>query len=295
MKALFFYAFLIFTLNTGFAGCENSTLVLRANRGTPIKVYIDGETGSNPATPAVTVRELTPGSHLLKVVSVITDSYGRKTQRLIYNGTIQVHPSKYMDAHVEEHVGVRIHETAEACGDRPRLGPDEAYNGDNSESISEAPSSFNPGSKVPLSSGPSAEGNTPGNMGSNAQQSVSSNNPSIPSTDLQPETMRRTMQAGMNLPQHISESELERIKMAIDNSKYEIKKMDTLKALVAGYQFASSQVGELMNLFAFESDKLSIAKLLYSQTVDPEHYQRLASYFNFDARKEDFKKFMAGK
>ena len=55
------------------ASCENSTLVIHTNTGLPVKVYVDGMTGRNPATAGVTVDGVTPGRHLLKVVAVSTD------------------------------------------------------------------------------------------------------------------------------------------------------------------------------------------------------------------------------
>ena len=98
-----------------------------------------------------------------------------------------------------------------------------------------------------------------------------------------------------NIPPHISDAEFDQLKAAINTPKYETKKMDTLKTLVTPYQFTTAQVGVLMSLFAFESNKLDVAKLLYNSCVDKKNYGTLASNFNFDARKEDFRKFMQGK
>jgi hypothetical protein len=245
------------------AGCENSTLVIHATSGVSIKVYVDGSTGRNPATPGVTVNGITPGRHLLKVVSVYTDDYGYTSRRTIYTGYINVRPSRYMDAWVEEGKGVSIHETKEPCGGeyQQREQPRDNSRYDNDD---EAPRSQS-------------------SSGNNGYQS------SPPTT-----TYAAPVNTG-NLPAHISDDDFEQLKNTIVNTKYETKKMDTLKVLVGQNLFATSQVGILMNLFTFESNKLDVAKLLYTKTVDKQNYGRLASNFNFDARKEDFKKFMAGK
>lgn len=245
------------------AGCENSTLAVHSITGAPIKVYVDGTTGRNPATPGVTVNGLTPGRHLLKVVKVYTDDYGERMRHTIYTGYINVRPSRYMDAWVEEGKGLSVHETKEPCdGEYSHSNPPRdrgRYDDDDEAPRSQSPS------------------------GNNGYQS------SPPAT-----TYAAPASTG-NLPAHISDDDFEQLKNTISATKYESKKMDTLKALVGSNRFATSQVSVLMNLFAFESNKLDVAKLLYDRTVDKQNYGRLASNFNFDARKEDFKKFMAGK
>lgn len=246
------------------AGCENSTLVIHTTTGVPVKVYVDGMTGRNPATPGVTVNGITPGRHLLKVVAVYTDDYGSQSRRTIYTGYINVRPSRYMDARVEEGKGVSIHETKEPCdgdysqGNEPRHDAGN-NNSENNTQLNESQMN-NPGYQ---SASPTNTYATPANTG--------------------------------NLPAHISDDDFEQLKNAIAATKYETKKMDTLKMLVGQNLFATSQVGILMNLFAFESNKLDVAKLLYDKTVDKQNYSRLASNFNFDARKEDFKKFLTGR
>ncbi len=243
------------------ANCENSTLVIHTNSGLPVKVYVDGMTGRNAPTQAVTVNGITPGRHQLKVVAVYTDDYGYTKRRTIFTGSINVNPSRYMDAWVEEGKGVSIHETKEPCDGeyQKRNEPNVNYDSE--------------GDQYP-------------------QSNVRPNNNSQPSSvqggnDYRP--------AAGNLPAHISDDDFEQMKNTIANTQYETKKMDTLKVLIGSNLFATSQVSVLMNLFAFESNKLDVAKILYSSTVDKKNYSRLASNFNFDARKEDFRKFMAGK
>jgi phage terminase large subunit-like protein len=247
-----------------YAGCENSTLVIHTNSGLPVKVYIDGSTGRNRPTQGVTVNGLTPGRHLLRVVAVYNDEYGYTQRRQLFNGYINVRPSRYMDAYVEEGRGVSIHESRQPCdeeyGTRPVPHNDGGYEN-------------NHGSNDPDRYDPDAP---------HSSQSPPLNTYSAPAND-------------GNLPAHVSDNDFEQMKSTIENTKYETKKMDTLKVLVIGQRFATSQVSVLMNLFAFESNKLEVAKLLYDKTVDKQNYHRLASNFNFDARKEDFRKFMVGK
>jgi hypothetical protein len=242
------------------AGCT-STLIIHIHPGIPIKVYIDGMTGRNKPSQAVTVNGLTAGSHQLKVVTVYVDEYGYTKRHTVYNGVIQVHESMYMDAWVEENKGVSIHETRQSCDGEYTSA--NVINGQ--QSGSQAPS-YN---------------QQDGNGRADQQSSPTQNTYAAAPTGY--------------LPSHISDDDFEQLKNTIANTKYETKKLDTLKVLTAPYQFATSQVSTLMTLFAFESNKFEVAKLLYNQTVDKQNYSRLAGNFNFDTRKEDFKKFMKGK
>jgi phage terminase large subunit-like protein len=243
------------------AQCDNSVLVVHNLSNLPEKVYVDGSTGENAATPGVTVYGIPPGQHLVKVVAVYTDENGYTKRRTIFNGNVNFRGSRYMDAWVEEGKGISIHETPEPC---------------NGELPEGSAPPFNPHAPN------AAQENVP--VTNDQQQSNAQPNSNV---GIQP--------VATPLPTHISDDDFLKMKDIITNTKYEMKKMDTLKVLVGNTNFTTDQVGQLMNLFAFESNKLEIAKMLYLFTVDRKNYGRLAANFNFDARKEDFKKFMEGK
>ena len=255
------------------AQCDNSVLVVHNMSNLPEKVYVDGSTGENAATPGVTVYGIPPGQHLVKVVAVYTDDYGYTKRRTIFNGNINFRGSRYMDAWVEENKGISIHETPEPC---------------NGELPEGAAPPFNPHAPN------AAQGNVP--VPNDQQQSNAQPNNSggyEPAPTQQGNNLYRP--DNTPLPTHISDDDFDKLNTTIANTQYEVRKMDTLKVLVGNTNFTTDQVGQLMNLFAFESNKLEVAKMLYMFTVDRKNYGRLASNFNFDARKEDFKKFMEGK
>lgn len=97
------------------AGCETSTLQIHTDLHRPIKVYVDGRTGDNPPTVGVTVIGVTPGTHHLKVVEVYRNRYGENVHHTVYTGDIDVRPSVYMDARVDEGRGISIHNTKMDC------------------------------------------------------------------------------------------------------------------------------------------------------------------------------------
>ena len=250
------------------AQCDKSVLVVHNTANLPVKVYVDGSTGTNAPTPAVTVNGIPPGRHLLKVVAVYTDQLGYSKRRVIFNGNINFRGSRYMDAWVEPSKGISIHETVEPCDGRIPEGSAPPYNPN-------APQ-INQNNNYPVYA------KQPDNNG--GSQPALAQGGSNPSAGIH-----------LNLPPHISDDDFARLKATITATQYETKKLDTLKLLVANDQFSTTQVSELMSLFSFESNKVEVAKLLYDKTVDKQNYDQLSANLNFDTSKEEFKKFMAGK
>ena len=97
------------------------------------------------------------------------------------------------------------------------------------------------------------------------------------------------------LPPYMSDADFQTLVNTIIAAKYEVKKMDTLKAFIGTSHVSTDQVRQVMALFSFESNKLDVAKLLYDHTVDPKKYASLASSFNFKAQQDEFKKFLKGR
>lgn len=226
------------------AGCENSTMEVHTSLHRPIKVYVDGHTGSNPPTVGVVVNNIPPGMHRIQVVEVRTNRYGEQTHTTVYNGNIDVRPSVYMDARVDEYRGISIHDTHVPC-DQAGTAPQANGTMDNTSASS----------SQPVQAAPPA--------------------PAI--------------------PDHMSDADFKKLVATITASKYETKKLDTLNASITGAALATDQVRQLMNLFSFESNKLTVAKLLYDHTVDQQNYSKLAAGFNFQANKDAFEKFLSGK
>ncbi|MBS1594904.1 MAG: DUF4476 domain-containing protein [Bacteroidetes bacterium] len=229
------------------AGCENSTMEVHTSLRRPIKVYVDGHTGSNPPTVGVIINNIPPGMHKIQVVEVHTNRYGEQTHTTVYNGNIDVKPSVYMDARVDEYRGISIHDTHVTC-DQQALEPTGNATVDNRQ------------------------------------------NPA-----LQNESVTAPAPVAPAIPAHMSDADFKKLVTTITATKYETKKLDTLKATSTDLQLATDQVRQLMNLFSFESNKLEVAKLLYDHTVDKENYSKLAAGFNFQANKDAFEKFLSGK
>ena len=275
MKALSILIILTCLSLLASADCDRSVLVIHNTSNLPMKVYVDGSTGRNGPSTGVTVRGIPPGEHTVKVVAVYTDDNGNTQRRTILNAKVNFRGSRYMDAWVEEGKGISIHETVEPCdgilpeGSAPPFNP-------------HAPD-------FARREQPAYQQQQPNDQ----QQSNSNTGYQLPPANTAPDYSS----SGMNTtsgPTHISDADFEQLRNTVANTQYETKKMDTLKTLTGNVNFTTAQVGELMDLFSFQSNKLDVAKMLYMFTVDRQNYPSLASNFSFDAQKEDFKKFLAG-
>lgn len=261
------------------AGCENSTLVVHTNSGKPVKVYVDGMTGRNRPTEAVTVNDVPPGRHQLKVVAVYTDYDGYTQRHTILNTTINVRPSMLLDAWVEQGKGVSIHETKQVC--------DEQFPHQRRQDYDNPPRHYD----EQIESNERVPRQQNGNDGPRDNQAQ----PPMPQQSGNDATPQAAPAQNADLPAAINSSDFEQIRSKIAATEFESKKLETLKSLVGAQMFSTAQVGTLMNLFTFESNKLDVAKLMYAQTVDPANYINLTANFNFDASKQSFKDFMDGK
>lgn len=73
-------------------------------------------------------------------------------------------------------------------------------------------------------------------------------------------------------PQAMDAASFNLLKNSIDSQWFSSGQMQVFdQALQANY-FTSNQVRELVSMFDFSNDQLSIAKKAYTKTVDPQNY-----------------------
>jgi len=68
--------------------------------------------------------------------------------------------------------------------------------------------------------------------------------------------------------------------------------MKSVSHIISGNFFTADQVKEMMSLFAFENNKLDIAKQAYSKTIDKENYHCVSDALNFKSSKEELARFI---
>ncbi len=86
--------------------------------------------------------------------------------------------------------------------------------------------------------------------------------------------------------------EFNRLLQSIDREWRETNKMKSATQVAQNNSLTTSQVMQLMQLFAIEGNKLEIAKVAYRNTVDKRNYQQVYSLLSFSSSKAELDRFI---
>lgn len=86
--------------------------------------------------------------------------------------------------------------------------------------------------------------------------------------------------------------EFESVKESVSKEWLESNRLSTTKFIIDKYNFTTLQVRELMMLFAFEKNKLEVAKYAYRKTVDKHNYHQVNEVFSFNSSKDELARFL---
>jgi hypothetical protein len=92
----------------------------------------------------------------------------------------------------------------------------------------------------------------------------------------------------------VSTSEFQQLVANVKSEWFASGKLNTAKQGVSNYYFTTSQVGQLMQLFSSDNDKLELAKLAYTKTVDPVNYSGLYNLFSYQSSRDELNAFIRG-
>lgn len=79
----------------------------------------------------------------------------------------------------------------------------------------------------------------------------------------------------------------EMLKGALSRENFEKTRLEIAKQSIDRNNFNTMQVREMVLLFAFESNKLDLAKYAYSHTVDKNNYFQIYNVFSFSGSKDE--------
>jgi Domain of unknown function (DUF4476) len=79
----------------------------------------------------------------------------------------------------------------------------------------------------------------------------------------------------------------EMLKRALSRESFENSRLEIVKQTIDRNNFTASQVRQLALLFAFENNKLDLAKYAYRKTVDKNNYFVVYDVFSFSRSKEE--------
>jgi len=78
----------------------------------------------------------------------------------------------------------------------------------------------------------------------------------------------------------------------MQDATFEQKMLEIAKSGLKDRQLTTMQVHHLMEVFAFESNKLELAKYCYDKTTDKENYYTLYNDFAFSSNSSELDKFI---
>jgi hypothetical protein len=85
------------------------------------------------------------------------------------------------------------------------------------------------------------------------------------------------------------------LKQTMANSSFESTKLNIFKQALNMNYFTSTQIAEVMSLFAFESYKVDVAKSGYTKTLDPQNFYIVNNQFSFSSSVNELSRFVASR
>ncbi|HEX2534170.1 MAG TPA: DUF4476 domain-containing protein [Chitinophagaceae bacterium] len=89
-------------------------------------------------------------------------------------------------------------------------------------------------------------------------------------------------------------ADFERLVQQVRSQWFSNSKMNAAREGVNRNYFTTEQVRTLVQLFNSDTDKLELAKLAYSHTVDPRNYYLLNEVFSFQSSREELDRYTRG-
>ena len=90
----------------------------------------------------------------------------------------------------------------------------------------------------------------------------------------------------------MSDIEFSRTLSSIDKEWSENNKMKSATQIINNNLFTTVQVKQMLQLFSFENNKLELAKLAYSKTIDQKNYFMINDVFSFNSSKDELARFI---
>jgi hypothetical protein len=73
---------------------------------------------------------------------------------------------------------------------------------------------------------------------------------------------------------------------AVKNASFDRDKISKIKQVYDEEYLTTNQVGELVKIFSFDDDKMSVAQWCYKRTIDKKNYFKVQDHFTFDRYKK---------
>jgi len=107
----------------------------------------------------------------------------------------------------------------------------------------------------------------------------------------QPEVMT-TSPSASGCVNPASDSDFSSIRSSIESKTFRDDKLTVFKQVLRSRCFSTDQVKTMMSMFTYEDDKLEVAKLAYSKTVDQSNYYRINDAFTYSSSIDELNEFL---
>jgi hypothetical protein len=289
MKKILVLASILLLSIQSFAAWKSGMLRLRHEMGRSISVTIDGR-NFNKIGKSITVGDLTPGNHRIKIYKYNTNGHGYFNGILIYQGSINVRPGRIYYG-VVSNEGLNVEENC--CLDdyghwnnNDNWDLDENYVDENSHSQGDD-NSWNHNQQSNHHNGDSWSHSQQSNhhdeddtWNNNHQWNQNNNHDNY--TDHSWDSYNGQM----------SESRFLLLIEQIRKASFESSKESVAKQGLKLNKITCAQLLRILNEFSFESTKLQFAKDAYKSVVDRNNYFMINDAFTFQSSKDEMKEFL---
>lgn len=207
---------------------------------------------------SVTVGDLPPGRHKVKIYRMVYDRWGRSFNNLIYTGWVNTDYKMVTYLTYDPYIrAARIRE-------------------------------------VPFGNAP--ERGTPGEAGSRYNEGYPEPEPDVKSSvaaaDKPAEKPQNDVAASPVPTGSLTDEKAKAIKDKVAGKKTDTEKFNLIRSELAGATFSTIQVCVFMDCFLFESTKVDFAKWAYKNTADKEFFSDVVGKLSLKESKDEMNRFL---
>lgn len=249
----------LFTASGVFA---QSMLKVSAIDRIPISVALDGRHFSKHGE-SITVGDVPPGRHYLKIYSYELTKRGYEREELLYEGRVNTEAGMVTVFMLDEENGNADVQQQEISNNNENHN---SYAQENNENRNEPPP-------------PPQPENNPVN-----------NTPPPPPPPATPVASPVSKDKIITL----TGKKMDKLKKKVEVKKTDTERIKVMKAGISKDKYYTSQVAEMMDWLIFESSKVDFAKIAYPNAVDKDnYYNELSLKFSFKNSQDELSKFLS--
>lgn len=258
MKKIILFACLFMASTLTFAGWKSAMLRLKHETGRSISVTIDGRK-YNKIGRSITVSDLPPGNHRIKIYRYSSNGYGYSGGVLIYQGMLNMRPGRIYYA-VVSNDGLDVEENC-CIDDYGHWNQNDQW--DDFDDY-QSPDSNDPDDR---------NWNNNNRWNQDRRDNYDDN-------------------SWGNYHGQMSEGRFQSLIDQIRKASFESSKTSVAKQALRNNRITCSQLLRILNEFSFESTKLQFAKDAYRSVVDRNNYFQVNDAFTFQSSKDELLEFL---